>query len=217
MIARTQNIGDLYEALEVVQAQLRRLRRVVDMFTLARADASAYCAHPESFYLDEVVMESASCADYVRGHHVQIDSTHVATDTPYVGDEGLIRQMVLILLDNAVKYTDNGGNVSISLQRSRDGYDISVTDTGRGIPEVDQPHIDRFYRVDKLGPDPIRVWVVERDLDCPSQNGSLTSIAAPSSLFVPGQTEAYSEYSCLSTAGQPDPESASTSLSTMHT
>src|SRR4051794_12803341 len=69
----------------------------------------------------------------------------------------------------------------------------------------------------RLGPDPIRVWVVERDLDCPSQNGSLTSIAAPSSLFVPGQTEAYSEYSCLSTAGQPDPESASTSLSTMHT
>ena len=60
----------------------------------------------------------------------------------------------------------------------------------------------------RLGPDPIRVWVVERDLDCPSQNGSLTSIAAPSSLFVPGQTEAYSEYSCLSTAVPPDPVSA---------
>ncbi len=149
---RTQNIGDLYEALEVVQAQLRRLRRVVeDMFTLARADASAYSPVRESFYLDEVVMESARAARVLgQGRHVQIDSTHVATDTPYVGDEGLIRQMVLILLDNAVKYTDNGGNVSISLQRSRDGYDISVTDTGRGIPEVDQPHIfDRFYRVDK--------------------------------------------------------------------
>src|SRR3954452_24933289 len=68
----------------------------------------------------------------------------------------------------------------------------------------------------RLGPDPIRVWVVERDLDCPSRSGSRTSIAAPSSLFVPGQTEAYSEYSSLSTAGPPAPESAYTTLSTMH-
>lgn len=149
---RTQNIDDLYEALEVVQAQLRRLRRVVeDMFTLARADTSAYSPARESFYLDEVVMESVRAARVLgQGRHVQVDSARVATDTPYIGDEGLIRQMVLILLDNAVKYTENGGNVSISLQASGDGYDISVTDTGRGIPEMDQPHIfDRFYRVDK--------------------------------------------------------------------
>lgn len=149
---RTQNIGDLYEALEVVQAQLRRLRRVVeDMFTLARADASAYSPAHESFYLDEVVIESAKAARVLgQSRCVQVDASLLATDTPYVGDEGLIRQMVLILLDNAVKYSQDFGKVSVSLAAISSGYEISVTDKGGGIPEKDQPYIfDRFYRADK--------------------------------------------------------------------
>lgn len=57
---------------------------------------------------------------------------------------------VLNLLDNALKYSPPGGNVSISLKESEEMISISISDSGLGIPESDLPHIwDRFYRVDK--------------------------------------------------------------------
>ena len=58
--------------------------------------------------------------------------------------------MILNLLDNAVKYTPEGGQVSISLARQNGHAQITVRDSGIGILPVDQPHVfDRFYRVDK--------------------------------------------------------------------
>jgi len=54
------------------------------------------------------------------------------------------------LLDNAVKYTAPGGEVSVALSTQNGSARIIVTDSGIGIPSVDQPRIfDRFYRVDK--------------------------------------------------------------------
>jgi signal transduction histidine kinase len=66
------------------------------------------------------------------------------------GDEGLVRQLLLILIDNAVKYTPAGGQVDVQLAATREAYRITVRDTGCGIPKDDQARIfDRFYRVDK--------------------------------------------------------------------
>jgi signal transduction histidine kinase len=66
------------------------------------------------------------------------------------GDEGLLRQMVLNLLDNAIKHTLPGGVVRIALERKSTTYAVVVSDTGTGIPLEAQPHIfERFYRVDK--------------------------------------------------------------------
>jgi signal transduction histidine kinase len=87
------------------------------------------------------------------------------------GDEELIRRMILNLLDNAVKYTPAGGEISLSLARENGHAEIVVRDTGIGIPEADQLRVfDRFYRVDKarsralggagLGLSIVR-WIVE--------------------------------------------------------
>jgi signal transduction histidine kinase len=71
-------------------------------------------------------------------------------ETPYVGDEGLLRQMILNLLDNAIKYTPPGGAVFASLERVPAGHAVVISDTGRGIPAEARAHIfERFYRVDK--------------------------------------------------------------------
>jgi signal transduction histidine kinase len=79
--------------------------------------------------------------------------------------------MLLNLLDNAVKYTPAGGEISIALASQNGNAQIIVSDTGIGIPAAEQPRIfDRFYRVDKarsrsqggagLGLSIVR-WIVE--------------------------------------------------------
>lgn len=142
----------LYDTLEVVQSQMLRLRRVVeDMFMLAQADSGVHAANKTTFYIDEVVLESARAAKVLgNARNVEIQVGPVASESEYIGDEGLLRQLLLILLDNAVKYTQPGGRVDVSLEATPSAYRIWVADCGCGIPSADQPHIfDRFYRVDK--------------------------------------------------------------------
>jgi two-component system, OmpR family, sensor kinase len=142
--------GEYRDALLMVEAQARRLTRIVeDMFTLARADAGRRELQTADFYLDELVAETTRAARVLaerKGVGVELK----AAETRYWGDEGLLRQMLLNLLDNAIKHTPPGGVVSVSLDSSGPALEITVADTGSGIPTEAQPHIfDRFYRVDK--------------------------------------------------------------------
>src|SRR3989304_4493922 len=67
-----------------------------------------------------------------------------------VGDELLLRELLLNLVQNAMTYTLEGGEVTLSLEREDGQIKISVVDTGCGIPENEIPRIfDRFYQVDK--------------------------------------------------------------------
>jgi signal transduction histidine kinase len=71
-------------------------------------------------------------------------------EAAYHGDEDLLRQMVLNLLDNAVKFTPAGGVVRLCLTRQANEYLLTVADTGPGIPPEAQAHIfERFYRADR--------------------------------------------------------------------
>ncbi|MDD3268488.1 MAG: ATP-binding protein [Syntrophomonadaceae bacterium] len=66
------------------------------------------------------------------------------------GDEDLIVQIMLNLLDNAINYSPRGQEISVSLEESKEAIKVSVADKGEGIPEKDIPRIfERFYRVDK--------------------------------------------------------------------
>jgi len=72
------------------------------------------------------------------------------SEVNFNGDDELLKRMLLNLLDNAVKYTAPGGDVSVALSTQNGSARIVVTDSGIGIPSADQPRIfDRFYRVDK--------------------------------------------------------------------
>jgi two-component system phosphate regulon sensor histidine kinase PhoR len=67
-----------------------------------------------------------------------------------LADRRALEQVLLNLLDNAVKYSEPGGRIEIALTGSRDGVRIDVSDTGIGIPEADRARIfERFYRVEK--------------------------------------------------------------------
>jgi two-component system OmpR family sensor kinase len=148
---RNQNARELYEALEVVQSQLFRLRRVVeDMFMLVRTDNGMRDLTVTSFYLGEVILDSVRAAKVLGDARKVRVTSSIMREACFIGDEGLLRQLFLILLDNAVKYTPHGGNVDLVLRAAGDEYEIQVSDTGCGIAAPDQPFIfDRFFRADK--------------------------------------------------------------------
>jgi heavy metal sensor kinase len=139
------------ESLTILHDEGRRLTRIVeDLFTLARADAGQYSLAPVTFYLDETVAECVRAVRSLAAHNgVSLRHEH-GGEAPLRGDEGLVRRMILNLLDNAIKYTPAGGEVRVELAREDSGYAIRITDTGAGVPEEARAHIfERFYRADK--------------------------------------------------------------------
>ncbi len=143
------------EALAAIDEQLVRINRIVeDMLVLARADAGVYPIEIEDFYLDETIAECLRAARLL-GQQAGVSVTAGKLDElPCRGDEGMIRQLVMILLDNAVKYTPTGGKVNLEVKAIRHdakpAYQIDVSDTGPGIPAEAQPHVfERFFRADQ--------------------------------------------------------------------
>jgi len=139
------------ESLTVLHEEAQRLARIVeDLFTLTRADAGEYRLAQSDFYLDEL---AADCVRATRAL-AQAKSITLAAVTPEEmplrGDEDLLRRMILNLLDNAIKYTPAGGDVTVTCGSVPDGYELSVTDSGPGIPvEMQSRVFERFFRADR--------------------------------------------------------------------
>lgn len=151
-LEKPQRAEDEYrEALALMDQQTQRLTRIVEeMFTLARADAGQRQLHKTEFYLDELLAETARAARVLAARKDIAIEVNPLAETPYTGDETLVRQLLLNLLDNAVKYTPPHGKVALSLTRQNDEHQITVADTGAGIPADSQPRVfERFYRADK--------------------------------------------------------------------
>ncbi|MCI0389382.1 MAG: ATP-binding protein [Acidobacteria bacterium] len=139
------------DALAMINDQTRRLARIVDdMFTLARADAGRRPLTLGAFYLDELIGETSRAASVLAARKgVTVEAAERA-EVLYYGDEHLLRQMLLNLLDNAIRHTPAGGGIRVSLAQFDSTCEVVVADTGEGIPVEAQPHVfERFYRVDK--------------------------------------------------------------------
>ena len=145
------SVDEYREALASIQRQTQRLMRLVeDMFTLARADAGRRPLHRSVFYLDELVSETTEAARVLATRKSVTVEVADAVETPFRGDEVLLRQMLLNLLDNAIRHTPSGGRVCVSLAQNDSHFEITVADNGAGIPLEAQPHIfERFYRADE--------------------------------------------------------------------
>ena len=148
---KARSNSEYREALSIIDEQARRLTHIVeDMFMLARADGGQRVLQLSEFYLDRLLCETARAAEVLATRKGITIEAGKFPQVHYRGDEALLRQMVLNLLDNAIKHTSSGGVVSIVLERRSTTYAIVVSDTGTGIPPEAQAQIfERFYRVDK--------------------------------------------------------------------
>lgn len=145
---------DEYESvLRGMAREATRLGRVVeDLLTLARADAGERAIARERFFLDDVVIDAAVSLRplaQAAGVLFEVDDFEEA---PVVGDAALVRELVVILLDNAVQFTPRGGSVRVRVV-AQPQPSMTVEDTGCGIPAEQLPHVfERFYRGDPARP-----------------------------------------------------------------
>ena len=149
-VQRPRSTDEYVRALGAIEAESTRLGRIVeDLLTLARADARERPVEPRRLFLDDVALDAADAARAMadrKGVQVEVGEFQEA---PVLGDASLLRQLVMILLDNAIKFTPAGGRVRVDVRRSGPEVSLVVSDTGVGIGEDQLPHIfERFYRGD---------------------------------------------------------------------
>jgi two-component system, OmpR family, sensor kinase len=136
-------------SLDAIQSEAERMSRLVgDLLLLAQSDAGNLPTARHPVELDTLLFEVFREAQVLAGNvDLSIDEIDQAI---VLGDRDRLYQLLLNLVSNAVKYTPEGGKVSIGLSKVNDWARLVVTDTGIGIPPEELPHVfERFYRVDK--------------------------------------------------------------------
>src|SRR5712692_1592456 len=189
---RSMSDADREEALAELERESARLSRLVaDLLMLARADAGIALKRCP-LDLDAIVLDAFREARHLsRGQTLKLDPFEPAR---VEGDEDRLKQLLLILLDNALKYTPADGQVTLGLCHRGTDVEVRIRDTGIGIAPEDLPHVfERFYRADParnrdLGGTglglPIARWIAEQHegevwLESQSGEGTTAMVRMP--------------------------------------
>lgn len=151
LTAPNARIIDKFENIALSLSETRRLSKLTtDLLTLARADSSETQLVKDSFEVDAFVKDV--CMPYVEigeldDKKVQL---HLHANMKIEADKSRIHQLLVILLDNALKYTAEGDEIIVATAVEDQKLVIEVKDTGIGISEENKKYIfERFYREDK--------------------------------------------------------------------
>jgi heavy metal sensor kinase len=150
-----QEDGSAAEYRDVIGSMLEevnRLTRLIDsLLTMSRADANAVQFHTTTFPIFEIATESAALLQVLMEEKTQTMLLTGDRRAAVQGDRLFLRQALVNLLHNAVKYSPEGGTIALDVRSTGDGRVLlAITDSGPGIAaEEIEKVFDRFYRVDK--------------------------------------------------------------------
>lgn len=152
-LRRDRNADELKDSLNKILHAAKRCTDLINqLLWLARSDAGNGRMELVSTDVVPVVSDVASEAAILAADK----GLTIATDLPGTPatvalDEASFRRMLLILLDNAVKYTSSGGSITVRVMEHANDLEIAVVDSGIGIPAEQQPFVfDRFWRADQV-------------------------------------------------------------------
>jgi signal transduction histidine kinase len=148
LLSRRHSAVEYQQTLQTLDAELAAMGRIIEgLFTLSMADAGQLKLHEDDLYLDEILDESCGlAASLTREKHIQLIKMGWK-EHPFRGDQIMLRQLFLILIENAVKYSPSDTTIWVDLKEIGGKPIVTVADEGIGIAEEDLPHIfKRFYR-----------------------------------------------------------------------
>lgn len=148
---RGKTINENIQWLNNIQAESEIMAKLVsDLLFIARIDAGEVEIEKKVMDLSQIAKNSVlEMAPLFSSKKINLEKK-IEENIKFIGDELKIKQLLRILLDNAYKYTPEGGNVLFQLNIEHENICIKVTDSGIGISDEDKERIfDRFYRADK--------------------------------------------------------------------
>ncbi len=142
--------GEYREILGAIHGEAARLDGILEnLLTIARADAGAWPVHFEPLYLDDLLLDVVGNARALGSDKDVTLDVAALEEAPVRGDRELLRQLLMILLDNAVKFSPAGGRVHVAAHRNDEHISVSVADNGSGIEAAHLPRVfERFFRGD---------------------------------------------------------------------
>jgi heavy metal sensor kinase len=151
-LRRERSREELVDSMQKILRESGRTTALInDLLTLARGDGGREAAPLEPMDAAPLVRDVAQQATAMPAADVAVDLQIQAATLPVRGNEPDLRRLLLILVDNALKFTPPGGRVTITADSDEEGVILSVADTGIGIAPEDLPHVfERFWRADRV-------------------------------------------------------------------
>lgn len=134
--------------LENIEAEQSRMTKLVnDLLVLSRADTNEQIIQKETFMISDALLNIVNSFTPVCNKKGLKLISLMDRNLTYIGDKGQLEQLAVILLDNAVQYTDIG-TITFTLKQMDKGIEMMIADTGYGLSDKDKNKVfDRFYRV----------------------------------------------------------------------
>lgn len=148
---KNETVDSQMKWLENIRAENERMTKLVnDLLTLARADSDQKLLEKTYFPLHNAINSAVTALEPVAAKKGVSLTLKQSSEIEIYGDEGKLKQLAVILIDNAIKYTPSGGTAEVVLKKCDNHAELYVSDTGEGIEsEHIEKIFERFYRVDK--------------------------------------------------------------------
>lgn len=138
--------------LNLVSQEIKRLSRMVQsMLNISRLESDEFILKPEKFDFKEMVLNVVlSQEQRIENGNINIIGLDLINSVTVNADKDLIHRVVYNLVDNAIKFTDEGGTITFKLDFDKEKLLFSISNTGKGIGVEDLPYVfERFYKSDK--------------------------------------------------------------------